>query len=51
METSKNIQSLAAKVIRWTREELNWVSTHLMTAAQVRQMEAILATNQMELDL
>ena len=51
METSKNIQSLAAKVIRWTREELNWVSTHLMTAAQVRQMEAILATNQTELDL
>jgi putative DNA primase/helicase len=51
METSKNIQSLAAKVIKWTREELNWVSTHLMTAAQVRQMEAILATNQMELDL
>jgi putative DNA primase/helicase len=51
METSKNIQSLAAKVIRWTREELNWVSTHLMTATQVRQMEAILATNQTELDL
>ena len=51
METSKNIQSLAAKVIRWTRDELNWVSAHLMTAAQVREMEAILATNQMELDL
>ena len=51
MKTSKDIQSLASKLIRWTKAELNWVSNYLMTAAQVRQMETILATNQMELDL
>jgi putative DNA primase/helicase len=51
METSKNIQALASKLIRWSKQELNWVSTHLMTVEQVRQLEAILATNQMELDL
>ena len=51
MKTSKNVQSLAPKVARWTRAELNWVSNHLMSADQVRQLQAILATNQMELDL
>jgi P4 family phage/plasmid primase-like protien len=51
METSKNIQALASKLIRWTQQELNWVSTHLMSVEQVRQLKAILATNQMELDL
>ena len=51
MKTSKDIQSLAPKVAKWTRAELNWVSNHLMSADQVRQLQAILATNQMELDL
>ena len=51
MTSSKDVQSLAPKVARWTRAELNWVSNHLMSANQVRQLQAILATNQMELDL
>ncbi len=51
IKTSKDIQSLAAKLIRWTKAELNWVSTYLMSVDQVRQLQAILATNQMELDL
>ena len=51
MKTSKNIQSLATKLLKWTKAELDWAATYLMSADERRQLQVILTTNQLEMEL
>ncbi|MEG3997512.1 MULTISPECIES: hypothetical protein, partial [unclassified Microcoleus] len=44
----KDLGELSSK---WTREEVSWVAKFLLTPDQARQLKAVLATEQMELDL
>jgi len=49
--TAKCRKDMAAARGRWTAEEANWVSRFLLTPEERRRLQAILATDQKELDL
>jgi hypothetical protein len=51
MAIAKCRKDLAPLRNRWTPEEVNWVASHLFLTNQRHQLKAILATDQMELDL
>jgi putative DNA primase/helicase len=51
MAIAKCRKDLAPLRNRWTKSEVSWVATNLFTPEQARRLQAILATDQKELDL